>query len=270
MNGPRRVIQVEVDRADAELVADALWQADPSAVGEEDLGNGRIRLTADVDAQVPLARLPGGPTVTVVELDGEAYLDRWRAWARPVRAGRRVVLQPAWLPVEGLHATDLLVRIDPGRTFGSGSHPSTRLALAAMEEHLRPGSQMLDVGTGSGVLAVTAAALGALRVVAIDIDPAAVEVTAANARANGVGDRVTVSTVPLGGVEGVYDVVAANIGAAVLRDLADDLMRRVGPAGTLVLAGLLDEQVDAVTTRFVALREVERLGEGGWVALVLA
>ncbi|MEO7430245.1 MAG: 50S ribosomal protein L11 methyltransferase, partial [Acidimicrobiales bacterium] len=196
------------------------------------------------------------------------HLDGWRAWAAPVRAGRRVVLHPAWLPRDGAE-DDLVVLLDPGRTFGSGSHPSTRLVVAALEAHCGPGQRVLDVGTGSGVLAVVAALLGAARVDAIDIEAAAPAVVRANAEANGVRERVTASTMPLSEVTGTFDLVLANIGAGVLRGLANELSARVAPGGLLVLSGLLEDQADAVVAGFVDLTELTRAAEDGWVAVVL-
>lgn len=266
----RRVVQVAVASAAAELAADLLWQAGPSAVSEVDLGGGRVLLTADVTDTSGLAALPEGSTLQVLELDGDAYLDLWRDWATPVRAGRHVVLHPAWLPRESGNDDDTItILIDPGRAFGSGSHPSTRLVVAALEQHLRPGDRVLDVGTGSGVLAVVACLLGGSQVLAIDVDPAAVGATEANAVANGVADQVVVSTVPLGQVTGTFEVVLANIGARVLQDMADDLVDHVAPGGVVLLSGLLEEQADEVVSFFRALHEVARLAEAGWAAPVL-
>lgn len=273
MTERRRVVEVEASAVDAEMAADVLWQANPSAVGEQELEGARVLLTADVAELEPLDRLPSGCVVRVLELDGDAYLDAWRAWAQPVRAGRRVVLHPAWLPVLAPGsvgaADDIVVRLDPGRAFGSGSHPSTRLVIAAVEDQVRPGDRVLDVGTGSGVLSVVACLLGAVSAVAVDIDPAAVEATRGNATANGVADRVDVSTTDVAAVQGRFDLVVANIGAGVLRDLADVITERVAEDGVLVLAGLLADQADEVVAAYPILQEVARRTEDGWTAVVL-
>src|SRR5690606_18195387 len=137
-----------------------------------------------------------------VEVDDDAHLDRWREWAVTVRAGERVLIHPAWLPDPVSRPGDVVVRIEPGRSFGSGSHPSTRLVVAALEEHLVGGEAVLDVGSGSGVLAVAAALLGAASAHGVDIDPAAVSVGQHNARRNGVADRVTFAATPVGEVPG--------------------------------------------------------------------
>lgn len=254
---------------EAELAADALWQLGSSAVHEEPVGEW-IVLTADPTDLSGLDDLRVRWDVELLELDVDEHLDAWRRWATPVRAGRRIVLQPAWLPVDG-GVDDVVVVLDPGRTFGSGSHPSTRLVLAAIEDRLLDGDEVLDVGTGSGVLAVAACLMGAASAVAIDVAPAAVDVALANARVNGVADRVTASTRPLADVAGTFDVVLANIGAGVLVELAREVVERTRPHGCLVLAGLLAEQVESVVGAFAALgaRLVERLDEDGWSALVL-
>lgn len=262
----RPIVQLEVSKADAGLAADALWQAGPSAVSEVSLGDGRVRLTAD---PADLARIDPRWPIEVVELDGAAHLDAWRAWARPTRAGRRMLLQPAWLPVTDAVDGDVVIALDPGRSFGSGSHPSTRLVLAALEDLITGGERVLDVGCGSGVLAVAACLLGARSAVAIDVDPAAVEVTDANAARNGVGERVEASTTPLTTVAGTFDVAVANIGVRVLLGIAPALVRAVRPGGALVVAGLLDGQADDVVAACVGAVEVSRTGEDGWAAPVL-
>jgi ribosomal protein L11 methyltransferase len=270
VTGRRQVVEVEVPAVDAEMAADVLWQANPSAVAERALHRDRVLLTADVTELGPLERLPASCAVRALEIDGDAYLDAWRAWARPVRAGRRVVLHPAWLPdPEGEAGGEIVVRLDPGRAFGSGSHPSTRLVIAALEAHLGVGDRVLDVGAGSGVLSVVACLLGAARAVAVDIDPSAVEATRANAVANGVADRVEASATPVAAVSDRFDLVLANIGAGVLRDLAAVITERVADGGTLVLAGLLDEQTDQVVAAYPTLHEVARLTEHGWTAAIL-
>ena len=153
---------------------------------------------------------------------------------------------PAWLPVPTLPSDDIVIRIDPGRAFGSGSHPSTGLAIAALEDRLTPGDRVLDVGTGSGVLAVAACRLGARLVLGIDLDPEALAAAPRNAVLNDVGGRVDVAATPLATIDETFDIVLANIGLGVLLELAPDLERLVRPGGWLVLSGLLEPQADAV------------------------
>jgi ribosomal protein L11 methyltransferase len=260
------VVELEVDASEAELAADALWQASPSAVSEVAAGHGRVRLIADV---ADVGRIPGSWDVRAIEPDSAAHLDAWRAWARPLRAGRRVLVQPAWIAQDAVGPDDLVVRLDPGRSFGSGSHPSTRLVLAGLEDELQPGDRVLDVGCGSGVLAVAACLLGAAGATAVDVDPEAPAVTRGNAAANGVGPLVDASNDPVEAVVGTFEVVVANIGLRVLRELAGSIRARVAPGGLLVLAGLLDAQADEVVTAYRPCVEVSRRSSEGWTALLL-
>jgi ribosomal protein L11 methyltransferase len=265
-----RVVRVVVDRADAELAGDALWMASPSAVLEEGLGAGRVQLTADVDPAA-VGPLPPGAELEVADLDPDAGLDAWRAFARPIRVGRHLVLQPPWVPPERPHPGDVVVLLDPGRAFGSGSHPSTQLVLAELERRVSGGEHVLDVGCGSGVLAVTALLLGAGHATAVDVAPEALEATARTAEANGVADRLTVADTPVGRMDLVADLVVANIGAATLVDLAPHVGARVAAGGWLVLSGLLAGQADDVVAAFVheGLTERWRPELERWVAPVL-
>jgi ribosomal protein L11 methyltransferase len=226
-----------------------------------------VRLTADVTEP---DRVGDRWPLEVLEVDGERYLDAWRAWAAPQRAGQRILLQPAWRAPTETTPDDLVLLVDPGHAFGSGSHPSTRLVLAALETIVTGGERVLDVGCGSGVLAIAACRLGAASALGIDIDPAAVEATRANAERNGVADRVLASTDDLHDIEGTFDVVVANIGARVLRELATEIIAHVRPGGSLVLAGLLDTQVDEVVAAYAGCVETERRTEDGWVGCVFA
>jgi ribosomal protein L11 methyltransferase len=172
---------------------------------------------------------------TVEVVADDSWQDAWKAHAEPIRVGDLLVV-PSWLDV---------LRIDPGTAFGSGSHASTRLCLAALQE-LAPDASVLDVGCGSGILSIAAMRLGATSAVAIDVAAEAIEVTRANAGSNGV--EVDARHVLIDDVDGTFDVVVANIGAAVLREMAPVLAPRA--ARWLVLAGLLEEHVPSVVAAY--------------------
>lgn len=269
----RAVVQLEVTPEEVELAADALFQAGASAVSEAPGGEGLVRLTADVDGG-EVAGLARRWAVIPVEVDEDRDLDSWRDHAIATRAGVHLVLCPAWQPLPPADPEDVLVVLDPGRAFGSGSHPATRLAVAAVEAWVAPGDRVVDVGCGSGVLAVVALRLGAGAAVGIDVDPAAVSATAANAEANGVVERLAVRAADLGdpasGLSaGSADLAVANIGVRVLSEQAAALQALVRPGGVVVLSGLLDEQADTVVARFDECQELERRHEAGWAAPVL-
>ena len=260
-----RLAVVRVEVADAELAADALWCRGATAIEERSGPDGAVELVAELSALGSIDDLPW--PVEIVEAD-DSWWDAWRPFARAVRAGDHLVVQPPWAPHLPERAGDLVVLIDPGRAFGSGAHPSTLLALAALEALVLPGSTVLDVGCGSGVLAVGAARLGAGRVVAIDIDPAAHEATLDNAARNGVAVQVSAS--PVGAVTGRFDVVVANLLAPTLVELAVPLGERVGEHGSLVVSGLLPQQTERVFAALAPLLVVGQAELDGWVAATLA
>ena len=260
---------------DGEIVADLLWWHGATAIAERADGDVVVLeagFVNDETAREAAARVGERfPGLEIAVLDAEpaleVALDAWRAHARPVRVGGVHVRYP-WLAVDDEPPTggEVVVVLDPSRAFGSGSHPSTRACLRAVARLAGPGTSVLDVGCGTGVLAVTAACLGAGPVVAIDVDPAAVAATRANAAANGVA--VDASTAELGAVPGFFDLVVANIGAATLVALAGDIAPHVAPGGVLVLAGLLRVQASEVAAAYARcglhLGSEER--DEGWVA----
>ena len=162
------------------------------------------------------------------------------------------------------------VEIDPGKTFGAGPHPSTRLLAEWFAGEMAGGERVLDVGCGSGVLALVAARLGALEAVGIDIEPAAVSAAEANARRNGLDNVARFSTAPVDAAElGTFDVVAANITADVLIALAGDVSARVAPGGRLAVSGISAGQTSAVAAAYrrhgIELADPARLDD--WVSL---
>jgi ribosomal protein L11 methyltransferase len=200
-------------------------------------------------------------TRTVEDADWVALTQRE---FEPIRINERLWIVPTWHAPPDPSAINLA--IDPGRAFGSGSHPTTRLCLEWLAGTLRGGESVLDYGCGSGVLAIGAARLGAARVIGIDIDPEAVATAAANAQANGI-DGATFC-LPDEGSNVMFDVVVANILARPLMALAPLLAARVKPGGMLALAGLLDSQAESIAAVYAPgclLQTVRTLD--GWALL---
>jgi ribosomal protein L11 methyltransferase len=268
-------VLADVEAGDVDNLSGDLWAAGVAGIEERPGGGGEVRLALWVtsDRLACVRQVIGAREVGVEVVARDSGLDEWRQWASPWRVDR-VLVRPAWISSQGVLEDGpgpcIDVAIDPGRAFGSGSHPSTRLALAALQQLDLHDTTVLDVGTGTGVLAIAAALLDARWVAAVDIDPAAVEIAAGNARRNGVDDRLEVSDDEVGSVRsGPFDVVVANVTAGVLVELATEVSGHVRAGGHLVLSGLLVDQRAAVLEAYPALRLVAEDTEGEWAGLVL-
>jgi ribosomal protein L11 methyltransferase len=239
----------------------------------------KVRLRRIEEALWHLGRLRPIGEMQVREVADEDWANAWKEFFPVHRIGRRVVIKPSWRD-HTPEPADVVVELDPGMAFGTGLHPTTRLVLEELEAHLRPGQTVLDLGTGSGLLAIAAAKLGAAAVLALDTDPVAVATAAENVRRNGVADRVTVAAGSIdtgarmtgGGRSPVsVDLLLANIIASVIRDLAPGLVRALRPGGTLVASGIIAErlpEVEAALRRAGAAGIVGR-ADGDWVCLVV-
>lgn len=200
------------------------------------------------------------------------WAEAWKSHFPVLRVGRHIVIRPTWRR-HRRHPDDVVLALDPGMAFGTGLHPTTRLCLAAIESLADRGllaeANVLDVGCGSGILAIAAVRLGAANALGLDTDPVAIEATVANARRNRLRRRITARVGSLAADEGTYDVVLANLIAGVLVPLAPLLHDALAPGGTLLASGIfIDREVD-VRSAFedVGLTIVHPWAEGDWVAL---
>lgn len=266
-----RIIQIATSPAEVELAADRLWQAGAGAVEEVALDDGRVgvRSVLASDDALSIERL--GPLPCAWEIEwvevADEPVDTWRRFVAPIDVGARIVVRPAWLPEVGDGRVE--IAIEPGGSFGLGDHPTTRLTAAAVERLITPGCTVLDVGCGSGVLAIIAVRLGASRAIGIDIAEAAVEATRDNATRNGVADLVTASSTPIAEVTGSYDLVLANVLAPTIVAMADDLRRLIAPGGSLVVSGILAESHAHVLAALAPLVSVRTDTIGAWAAVEL-
>ncbi len=193
----------------------------------------------------------------------------WKKYYHPLRVGSHVVICPSWETCS-LEPGDVMMKLDPGMAFGTGTHETTRLCLAMLERYVSPGCKMLDIGCGSGILSIGAVLLGASQAVGVDIDGTAVRVAGENAAMNGVEDK----TIYLCGdltekVSGTYQVVCANIVADVIIRLAPQVGAFMEGNGVLLVSGIIDSRRDEVVLALEqeGFRILESLEEKGWCAM---
>lgn len=289
-------ISLTVDGEMAEAVADLLARHAPGGVAIESALGGeqaarpetpvivRAYLAPDEQLQARRSEIEAGlwhlgmirplPAPVYRQVAEQDWAEVWKEHYRPIRIGRRLLILPAWL--SNPDESRLAIVLDPGMAFGTGTHPSTQLCLAALEDYVQAGDEVIDLGCGSGILSIGAVLLGARRVRALDIDPLAVRITRENAERNGVAAWVEASD---GSLENLLqsavpapDLLVANILAPVLDDMArHGMSRAVRPGGTVILAGVLAEQAEPLEATCLehGFDRVELRRSGEWRALVL-
>ncbi len=214
---------------------------------------------------------PGHPLdVTLCEVCEEDWATAWKAHFHPQLIGNRVVVCPTWEEYQA-GQDEVVIRLDPGMAFGTGNHPTTAACIKLLEKNLEPGSMVYDVGTGSGVLAIAAALLGAERVVAVDVDPLAVKIAGDNVAKNHLQDRVEVRQADLmAGLTEQADLVVANIVADVIMTLAPQAYGLLRAGGMFITAGIIRHRL--LEVQRVLLDEgfvlVDVLLSGEWAAMV--
>ncbi|HZG57389.1 50S ribosomal protein L11 methyltransferase [Paenibacillus sp.] len=221
---------------------------------------------------------PGRGELARSSIQEEAWSEAWKQYFKPTHVSERLVIKPTWEAYEAKpHET--IIELDPGMAFGTGTHATTALCMRTLEGVVREGDQVIDVGTGSGILAVTAMRLGASHVLALDLDPVAVSSAKENAKLNRLEQDITVMLSDLlgalksaddVGVKPPVQVVVANILAEIIITFVDDVYEALAPGGAYVASGIItSKESDVVEALTRAGFEMEsRAEENGWVALV--
>lgn len=208
---------------------------------------------------------------TCQAIDEEDWAESWKAFFHPQKITPQIVVKPTWHAYSS-EPGEIILEIDPGMAFGTGTHPTTVLCIQLLEDYLRPGNSMLDVGTGSGILLIAAAKLGAGAVAGIDLDPLAVSVARKNLEQNRVADRHAdlMCGHLVDNISKTYDLVVANILAEVIIELLDPVVRVIRPGGIFICSGIIEAYQMKVAEKMAAcgfdILDVRK--EGDWVALV--
>ena len=209
-------------------------------------------------------------TIQYKAIDEQDWSESWKAFFWPLKISQRIVIKPTWRDYQP-EAGQLIIELDPGMAFGTGTHASTALCLRLLEKHLSTGRTVLDVGTGSGILLAAAAKLGASALTGIDLDPMAVSVARQNLLQNGIDSRrfELICGHLVDNIVGDFDVVVANILADVIIDLLDDMRRVLKPGGIFICSGIIETYESDVVQKMAAcgLALIDTQKDGEWVAL---
>ncbi len=217
------------------------------------------------------ARMEAAGIPYTLETDGveqEDWQNGWRKYYHPMEIGQRLAIVPSW---QSYDTSRVKLVLDPGLAFGTGGHETTALCLEALDERVRGGERVLDIGTGSGILAIAALLLGAERAEGVDIDPVAVRTAGENAAMNGVADRLQVLVGDLSDkASGKYQIITANIVAAAIMSLAPAVPGLLADGGVFIASGIIDTRKDEVLTALAAagLQAVEVKERRGWECIV--
>ena len=238
---------------------------------DEELEGKLQRLAARLDGMTAHGIDTGAGAVSWKAVADEDWAETWKEFFHTEKIGARTVIKPTWEEYEA-GAGEIVAELDPGAAFGTGQHATTALCIRALEELVRPGMTVFDVGTGSGVLAIVAAKLGAKRVEAVDFDPVAVRVARENVRQNGAEDVVrTERSDLLKSVAGEADLIIANIIADIIVRLFGEVKGSLAAGGTMLLSGIIEDRlpdvVEAAGLHGFAVEKIEQ--EKGWAAVIV-
>jgi len=205
--------------------------------------------------------------IEAFSIPDQDWSENWKRFFKPLRVGRRLLIKPPWARVR-LKKDEILIEITPGMAFGTGTHATTRLCMEALEKRIKSEAQsVLDVGTGSGILAIAAARLGAREVWGVDVDPVAVEIAGKNIKQNRVSEKVRIREGRIGNIRKKFDIIVANLDFKNLWRMRNSLANHLKKKGILILSGILKEEEEKILQRYSEkglLRWIETEQEDEW------
>ncbi|MFJ7927882.1 50S ribosomal protein L11 methyltransferase [Peribacillus sp. NPDC096622] len=213
----------------------------------------------------------GKNVVSISEVNEEEWATAWKKYYNPVKISERFTIVPTWEDYTPVSSDELIIELDPGMAFGTGTHPTTVMCIQALERTVSPGDLVVDVGTGSGVLSIAAALLDAKRIQSLDLDEVAVQSAKQNVEINNVQDKVSVSQGNLlDGVNEQADIVVANILAEVIMRFTDDVAKVVKPGGHFIASGIIQTKKQDVKEAIIAsgFTVEETILMEDWVAII--
>ncbi|WP_282458122.1 50S ribosomal protein L11 methyltransferase [Ligilactobacillus aviarius] len=214
---------------------------------------------------------PGKAAVKLSDVNDDSWRDVWKKYYHPVRITRYLTIVPSWEDYQPENADEKMIRLDPGRAFGTGTHPTTRLALLALEKEIRGSESMIDVGTGSGVLSIAAKYLGAGEIDAYDIDDEAIKATKENVALNPIAKDINIGTNSLlDGISKKVNLIVANILAEIIVPLIPQAKECLNPGGKFITSGIINDKKDLIVNELTKHGFVidEILNQKDWYSII--
>lgn len=225
----------------------------------------------ETDIRRMLRTISSNADVRLRTIEEVNWNEQWKRTIQPIEVGEKIAIKPSWATYENKH-NRIVIQIDPKMSFGTGYHESTRLMLRLLEKYVKAGYSLLDVGTGTGILAITAVKLGVARAVGIDVDEWSLSNAAENVSINDVADRVLISNQPLDRLPArQFDLIAANMTLNTIIELLPEIVKRLKRPGVILLSGLLrnDEQALQAVLSSRGYTVAETISENEWIAVVI-
>lgn len=240
-------VQIEDDVSNPDKVTLIVYFPLDDIVGEH---VSKIKQTLDKMRNLGLD--VGKGSISLKNFDNFDWHDAWKSHFKPLPIGKRIIIYPSYEDISKFDSRDIKIQIDPGMAFGTGKHSTTILSLGMLEKTIRGGEKVLDIGTGTGILAIASAKLGAKSVFAIDIDPIAVNIAKENSKINGVANKVKVICGDLTNpIKDKYDVIVSNIFTKVLVTMPSDIKSHLNIDGYWILSGILETEKSEIKSALV-------------------